>query len=297
MTFPLVIDVSHWNGPADWNQVKAKGVSAAIIRAGSIDDATGICYKDWEIERHLAGARSVKMPYAFYWYFRPKYSGVLQAEYFSYLMNDLNIPVCTAVTADVEVSGVNPEQTAGTILDFMTVLPSPIIYTRQSFWDSNVAPYPNWNMCNLWAARYNTALTGPWSDGHFVFRDWDTWKFWQFSSTGLAVDYGFDPNAYNPHNLDANGVSRGYSKALDLSYFNGTEAELLAYFGDQYPQAEPPPAPVDPLEDVKLRLVALEETVMQSRESIALHSKEIEDLITALKDNLPKNTWPQGGAG
>jgi len=51
MTYPLVIDVSHWNGPADWNQVKAKGVSAAIIRAGSIDDATGVCYKDWEFER------------------------------------------------------------------------------------------------------------------------------------------------------------------------------------------------------------------------------------------------------
>jgi GH25 family lysozyme M1 (1,4-beta-N-acetylmuramidase) len=47
------IDVSHWQGVMDWAKAKAAGVQFAIIRAGSIDANTGVCYTDYQYEANV----------------------------------------------------------------------------------------------------------------------------------------------------------------------------------------------------------------------------------------------------
>jgi len=93
----------------------------------------------------------------------------------------------------------------------------PICYTRQSWWDAWINPDPLWPQLDLWAARYAEGLTGPWSDGNYVFRDWDKWTLWQYTSHGNGPFYGVT-------SLD-----------LDLDWFNGTEADLYAYAGQIAP--------------------------------------------------------------
>lgn len=91
----------------------------------------------------------------------------------------------------------------------------PIIYTRQSWWDSNIRPDPLWAQCDLWAARYKN-LTGPWSDGYCKFRDWSQWTFWQYTA-------------------NADGKYWGMADAeADLDYFNGTREDLYRYAGRPY---------------------------------------------------------------
>jgi len=86
----------------------------------------------------------------------------------------------------------------------------PIIYTRQSWWDYYINAIPLWSQCDLWAARYSLTLTSPWSDGHYIFRDWKTWKFWQYTDKGDGIFYGFTGDG-------------------DMDYFNGDVGDLYEY--------------------------------------------------------------------
>lgn len=101
----------------------------------------------------------------------------------------------------------------------------PIVYTRQSWWDTWIKADPLWHQCDLWAARYASGLTGPWSDGRYRFRDWQDWKFWQHTDKANGPYYGVT------------------SLELDLDWYNGSEAELYAYA-----QQEPPITPEDKLD-------------------------------------------------
>jgi lysozyme len=87
----------------------------------------------------------------------------------------------------------------------------PVIYTRQTWWDVNVEADPLWLQCPLWAARYSSVITSPWSDGYCRFRDWTTWFFWQWS------DHGRIP---------------GYAGNIDLNYFNGDLTDLALFSGN-----------------------------------------------------------------
>jgi len=216
------LDCSKWNGQGTWQTVKEAGVSFVIIRAGSVDSFTGKPYTDSLLVSHLIGAQSVNIPYGFYWYFRPKHSAQAQADAFALLAigQEAQLPM----VIDVEEPGISPEQTRFAVLEMGDRLRvhgfnKLAIYTRQSFWDYNVMPSTRWKEFDLWPARWSTALTSPWSDGRFKFRDWDNWLFWQCWADGnaQAMKYGFP------------GYPTG-DNDLDLNWFNGTQEEFNARF-------------------------------------------------------------------
>lgn len=94
----------------------------------------------------------------------------------------------------------------------------PIVYSRQTWWDYNVNANSLWAKCPLWAARYTDApLTSPWSDGNYIFRDWNEWAIWQYSSHGDGPKHGTT------------------SLNVDLDHFNGDEAALAAFCGTAPP--------------------------------------------------------------
>lgn len=97
----------------------------------------------------------------------------------------------------------------------------PLVYTRQTWWDYNVNENVLWGKCPLFAARYTDApLDGPWSDGRYIFRDWNEWAFWQWTSHG-------DGPAHGTTSLN-----------VDLDRFNGDEVALDA-FCNQTPPITP----------------------------------------------------------
>lgn len=73
------VDVSYYQGVMDW-QKAATRAKFAIIRAGSINGVTGVCYEDYQWQSNKSAVTI--LPCGFYWFFRPEKSAATQAKYF-----------------------------------------------------------------------------------------------------------------------------------------------------------------------------------------------------------------------
>lgn len=208
MTLKKGPDVSKWQGRMDWAKCKLAGANYALIRAGSIDKLSGVLYKDFQFDRN-AELAPVYLPVGYYFYFRCNFDANKQADYFTELIAQK--PWQENPTADFEESGgMTPLAVATAQLKFLARLKANgfqaiDIYTRASYWNIAVAPKPEWATYGLHIARYvgidnndmPIGLTGPWSDGKFKPRDWNTWKRWQYSAdgNGRGVKYGAESPA------------------------------------------------------------------------------------------------------
>jgi lysozyme len=216
-------DLSKYNGRGDWPAVKAAGVSFVIIKAGGVYSNTGVPYIDNLLEDHISGARSVGIPYGLYWYFLPFVPVRSQIEFYQKII-DHYAPSIPSAFIDVES---NNGQSAAVITSalqqflpaFSDMQHPAVIYTRQSWWDVNVKP-DTWGGYDLWASRWRSGLTSPWSDGYYKFRDWKTWTFWQYEgdNNAKAKLYGFP----GPPNGDPD---------IDLDWFNGDDAAFRNWAG------------------------------------------------------------------
>ena len=82
----LFTDISWWNGAVDFAKMKAAGAQGVIIRAGSINNVTGIPYTDVQFERNADLAPQFFDNVAFYWFLRLNHNVNLQADYFCNLV-------------------------------------------------------------------------------------------------------------------------------------------------------------------------------------------------------------------
>lgn len=230
------IDVSKWQGLIDWLKAAAGNFKFVYIRAGY-----GL-NKDEQFDRNSIEAPKFFKRIGYYLYVYPNLSAVAQARAFANLIRDKHWTLPPA--ADYEQnSGLSPSQLRYHAELFVATLKAELgidyvtVYTRQSFWDWAVAASVLFGKLPLWAARYGAYLLGPWSDGYYKFRDWVTWKIWQYTET-----------------LDgkANGMQ---SYGLDGNRFNGTVADLDRFI-EEYgrPVEEPEPeGRTMPLRDILLK--------------------------------------------
>ena len=203
------LDLSRYNGKGEWPTVKAAGVSFVIIKAGGVYSNTGVCYQDDLLTDHVAGAKSVGIPFGFYWYFLPFTPVTAQINYFQKLI-DQYAPTIPAAFIDVESNNGKSAAVITAALKqflpaFSDMLHPAVIYTRQSWWDVNVTD-ATWGGYDLWASRWRSNLTSPWSDGYYKFRDWKDWKFWQYQgdNNAQAKVYGFPGNPQGDPDIDLN---------------------------------------------------------------------------------------------
>jgi len=217
------LDLSRYNGRGNWLAVKAARVDFVIIKAGGVYSNTGVCYQDDLLTDHVAGARSVGIPYGLYWYWLPFTPVTPQIEFYNKLIDQYN-PTIPASFIDVESNNGKSSTVITAALKqfvpaFSDMLHPAVIYTRQSWWDYNVKA-DTWGGYDLWAARHNTNLTSPWSDGYYKFRDWKNWVFWQRTgeNNNLAKQYGFPgPPSGDPD--------------MDTNWFNGDVAQFRDWAG------------------------------------------------------------------
>lgn len=217
------IDVSKWQREMDWPKAKQAGAKFAFIRAGSINMHTGVCYKDYQLDRNADLApEQMDDKIGYYFYFRPKYSPIKQADYFYSLVQDYEwgalVVDCEAAGASYNTIRENTRTMAAAVAK-MCGNKKCLIYTRASYWNS-VIGNQSWAMLyDLWIARYNSHINHPWGDGNCKPLGWDDWLFWQYSAdgNGMGPMYG------------------GQSASMDLNRFQGTETELCQYFGTEEP--------------------------------------------------------------
>jgi lysozyme len=217
------LDLSKWNGIGNWSNVKSAGVSFVVVKAGGIYSNTGSCYTDDLLSSHMAGAMSVNIPAMLYWYFLPFTPVLNQAQYFLELVADYapDMPICVDVES---TNGQAAKLLSAALKTFVTLLQGVgkkvVIYSRQSFWDVNVLADPLWKSCDLWASRWRSGLTSPWSDGSFIFRDWNSWRMWQHQGDGnaRAHEFGFPgPPSGDPD--------------IDINQFCGSESDFREWAG------------------------------------------------------------------
>ena len=214
----LGIDVSKWQREMDWNKARSAGARFAFVRAGSCNLVGGDCYTDYQFERNTLLAPDY-MPIGFYWYFRPQHDPILQANYFTTLINDRRAKLPAVI--DLEQTGdLLPIQITAALSQmarqmFHRMGKWPLLYTRALWLNTNTISDPIFELLKLWIARYK-AITGPWADGHCKPRDYDSWRFWQFSAdnNGRGAEFG------------------AKSKSIDLDYFNGDENDLNRFIGE-----------------------------------------------------------------
>ena len=154
-------DVSKWQGDIDWDVFGTKG-DFFIIRAGSIDNVTGVCYADYKLERNAELAIATGKPVGFYFYFRPQFNAYKQADYFCELIKDYKWRIFPSI--DVEETG---NKSAAVIVTGVNQFLSRVSknlktermnYTSPGFWTFTTSWAHN---DHLWCAGWNSGDTTP----------------------------------------------------------------------------------------------------------------------------------------
>jgi lysozyme len=191
------IDVSHFQGTVDWQQVAQGGMSFAFAKA-----TEGITYADPQFATNWAGMQAAGLLRGAYHFFEANDDAAAQAQHF--LATVQLAPGDLPPVLDVETTaGVSNEQIWSGVSAWLQIVEQetgrqPILYTSPGFWSSHqpdlaLTRYP------LWLADYATQPVLP--------TGWTSWLFWQHSQTGSVA---------------------GVAGAVDLDLFSGTLEQLHA---------------------------------------------------------------------
>lgn len=191
------IDVSHFQGVVDWQQVAQAGMSFAFAKA-----TEGITYTDPQFAVNWAGIQAAGLLRGAYHFFEANDDATAQAQHFLSMVQlaagDLPPVLDVETTAGVSNSQIWSGVSTWLQLVEQETGRQPILYTAPGFWSSHqpdlaLTRYP------LWLADYAAQPTLP--------TGWTSWLFWQHSQTGSVA---------------------GVTGAVDLDLFNGTLEQLNA---------------------------------------------------------------------
>lgn len=221
------IDVSKWQGEIDWSKAKAAGAQYAIIRAGSINNGNGVCYEDFQFQRNAELAPQY-MTVGFYWYFRPNWNAIKQAEFFINLIKEKDWKIYPVVDVE-EHGGLTKTNVANAVWSFCNRITLQLniptmVYTSPGFWNARVARNTWAHDLPLWVAHWNIETpTLPY--------DWSnygaTYTFWQTHVGQDGTEFGMA------------------SKGLDHDVYNGSWEDFVReFYKDEIPP-EPETMPVD----------------------------------------------------
>jgi len=239
------IDVSKWQGSIDYHQCFQDGVKFAAMRCTVGDYYTDVRFaENWE---GFGAAGILRTPYivvAPAWSAEWNYKRVsAQAHWDDFMKVFGDREPELPIALDCELSrNQSPAYISDLIDELIWMIEGqfnrmPIIYTRGNWWNENTVPRSSFGECDLWIARYNTAIEHPWEDNDIYRpRDWEDWTFWQYSEEGSIEGV---PNAH-----------------VDLDWYNGTLEHLLEYSELEPVPPDPDPPPVDP--ELEQRVATLE---------------------------------------
>lgn len=194
------IDISHHQGPIDWEDVKATETQEFPIRFVFMKATEGGDHKDRRFDENFSRASEVGLVRGAYHFYNPNTDPIRQADFFisqvKLQKGDL------APVLDIEQKPKDKAQLQADLAKYLHRLEShygikPIIYTSYKY-RTRYLDSPEFDAFPFWIAHYYVealSYEGPWS-------------FWQHT------DYGTVP---------------GIDGSVDLNVFNGTWADLQRY--------------------------------------------------------------------
>lgn len=194
------IDVSHWQGTIDWDQVAASGMKYAFIR---VSDGTGTL--DSEFDRNWNESARVGMLRGAYQYFRPNQDPIAQAKIMVEKVGQLG-PNDLPPVLDLESGGnegIPAERIVSAAMEWAKYVEEhtgkrPIIYAGHYYWEGEVQASDAFADYLLWVPNYSR-------DWPLVPDPWQSWAFFQHTSEGRVP---------------------GIAGNVDMNYFNGDEGAL-----------------------------------------------------------------------
>ncbi len=204
------IDVSRWQGRMDWTRVATAGYRFVVIRATIGDD-----YADPRFHENWHGAQNAGLLVSAYHVVAPRVPAAKQIAFFFEVLGGrrADFPLVMDVEREDQTTREKITECVRACLEDTESHDKrkPIIYTARWFWDRCVLPAPEWHTYDLWVASYTSTPILP--------RDWKSWRFWQYSESGVVPGSG--------------------SRATDLNWFAGSYEELANYGGrKEEPEAE-----------------------------------------------------------
>ncbi len=194
------IDVSHYQGTIDWNDVAKSGMAFAFIKA-----TDGIGAGDPMFATNWKAARQAGLRRGAYHFFRPLTDALQQADNFIARL-DGDWGELPPVLDFELLGGAYPNQAPEAAKQWMETIEAacgrkPIVYTGPAFWISSLHDSQLFADHPLWIAQYTSAPQPRMPSA------WKAWTFWQHSEKGQV------PGIHGP---------------VDLNRFNGTLTELDA---------------------------------------------------------------------
>jgi len=206
-----LVDVSKHQGNINGEKIAEAGFCGIVARC-----TLGWGYIDPQYSRNLAQAVANNLIFGAYHVIWPRNKAVLkEVDWFlQNLGSQVDLVVC-----DIEVHA--EQNVLGYAEEWLTEVEKhlgqrPIIYTGSWFWNQLPSPAGWEKDYSLWEAEYLSVPPGQmkWDpsqapqekDPTSLGRGWDTWTFWQWTSSGKPI-----------------GVQ---SESLDYNVFNGTEDQL-----------------------------------------------------------------------
>ena len=167
------IDVSHHQGIINWDKVADQGLDFSFMKATEGQD-----FQDTLFSRNWEEVRRIGMKRGAYHFFRPKASGLFQAQNFITFVKLQ--PGDLPPVLDVEVlDGVSRPVLINRMRSWLHIIEShykvkPIIYTNLKFYHQYLTG--NFNDYPIWMARYSYKQP--------FFLDGRKWSFWQYGNKG-----------------------------------------------------------------------------------------------------------------
>jgi lysozyme len=173
MTLPaslsdVIIDISHWQAPVDFTQVKSAGVLAVILKT-----TQGTGFFDPTYAARVPAARAAGLLVAGYHFFDAS-DAAAQAAYYLAHAGDVAVHVL-----DFEPLATNPALEAGAAVWCQAVQKAtgrwPLLYAGR--WEIQVAN-PILLQCPLWLPEWGSDPVPP--------PGFATWTFWQYTATATV---------------------------------------------------------------------------------------------------------------
>lgn len=190
------IDVSYYQGKIDWQKVKAMKEDDVHVTFAFIKATEGLLNVDPYFLRNWREAPKAGIKVGAYHFFRPKRSGLWQANFFLQTANFEKGDLPPVV--DIEsLDGVAPEKMRKELNAFIIQIEEkakvkPIIYSGLKFYQDNLRSY--YDDYPFWVAHYHQPK---------LKLPTNTWKFWQHSDKARinGINHVVDFNAFNGDSL------------------------------------------------------------------------------------------------
>ncbi|MCO7190649.1 MULTISPECIES: glycoside hydrolase family 25 protein [unclassified Pseudoalteromonas] len=172
----LGIDVSHYQGVVDWQQVAQAGVQFVYIKA-----TDGITYRDPDFYSHFKGAQAAGLKVGAYHFFEPDDDPIKQVDNFVTTVQGLGLTLMPML--DVEItSNRSSQQISSGVAKFIAAVEKrigcqTILYSYGDYWQQNLSD----QFANqpFWLADY--------ADSPSVPEQAHAWWLWQYSDSARVA--------------------------------------------------------------------------------------------------------------